>query len=411
MTRLVIACVSCLTAALAAAANPPFDTSRVRYSAVFTDGVILQRAPAAAAIFGTASPGASVSLLLTGPGGYSYRSAPVAVTSSRDPALNCTWRILLPPQPPGLGYTLEALCTSCTNTTSDTLSDIGFGDVYICSGQRYVPTVECSVFVSSLRAPLLCYLRPPSHTTTALRSNMECPVLTTVTRNASYIAAATGVYDHVRVFQMGWRLQNRNTSTWVLPYGEADEGGYPQRQWSRPRGPGASLERFSALCWYFGKAMADADLANGTGAVVPIGLIATAVGGTTIQEWMTPSTTGNATCAMGNCGYVEQLPPSSPAQPGTLSSCTNASLATVWSCPSGLCSSLWHSMVAPFVNMTIAAAIWYQVRTSNPASLVLSTVVLHEYARCPRVYSPCVRASKTSYTAAGHRVRGTSASK
>jgi hypothetical protein len=30
----------------------------------------------------------------------------------------------------------------------------------------------------------------------------------------------------------------------------------------------------------------------------------------------------------------------------------------VWSCPSGLCSALWFSMIAPFVNMTLAGAIW-----------------------------------------------------
>ena len=91
---------------------------------------------------------------------------------------------------------------------------------------------------------------------------------------------------------------------------------------------------------------------------VPLGLIHTSVGGTTIQQWMPPWTTGNDTCLDNNCGLVEQLSPRAQMQPGTLPQCTNASQSSVWSCPSGTCSDLWHGMIAPFLNMTIKAAIW-----------------------------------------------------
>jgi hypothetical protein len=40
-------------------------------------------------------------------------------------------------------------------------------------------------------------------------------VLTTLSRNSSYADAAAGKYDHIRVFQTGWRLQ-RKASTWIL---------------------------------------------------------------------------------------------------------------------------------------------------------------------------------------------------
>jgi hypothetical protein len=109
------------------------------------------------------------------------------------------------------------------------------------------------------------------------------------------------------------------------------------------------------VCWYFGKSLADQmnESAADGAAPVPLGLIHSSIGGTTIQQWMPPATTTNATCADNNCGYSVAKNTSAP-------SCTNASLSTVWSCPSNHCSQLYHGMIAPFVNMTIAGAIWYQ---------------------------------------------------
>jgi hypothetical protein len=71
-----------------------------------------------------------------------------------------------------------------------TLDDVGFGDVFLCSGQ----------------------------------SNMEDPVLTTMSRNESYAEAATGALDHIRLFQMGWRFQ-RKSPTWILPQAPDDDQG------------------------------------------------------------------------------------------------------------------------------------------------------------------------------------------
>ena len=276
---------------------------------------------------------------LTGPNGYTYTSAPAPVASSDDPALHGTWKVLLPARPAGLGYTVAALCSGCTNATGVQLNGVGFGEVWLCSGQ----------------------------------SNMEDPVLTTVSRNESYAAAATGKYDHVRLYQAGWRM-GRKTPTWIMPQKPDDSQGYPQQSWQLPRGcsdhtggPTCSLQRFSAMCWYFGKNLADKmaeeeEKAERTlGAEpVPIGLVHSSIGGTTIQQWMPPTTVGNSTCTDNNCGYVEQLSPRSPVQPSTEDKCTNTSLVNVWSCPSGTCADLYHGMIAPFVNVTIAGAIWYQ---------------------------------------------------
>ena len=330
--------------------DPPFDASRVLFSTVFSDHAVLQRAPQQAAVFGTATPGAAVTVTLEGPDKDSFTSPPAPVAQGTgDPAVDGTWKVLLPARAAGFGYTVTATCAGCSASSAPAASllDVGFGDVYLCSGQ----------------------------------SNMECPVLTTTAHYDTFNATATGAYDHMRLFQVGWRyLGPRNASSWILPAlcngadcGNNTEpsssvGGYGYRTWTLPRSNlsqsdddrGADVghfpDRFSAVCWYFGKALSDKMAAASEGAdPVPIGLIASTVGGTSIQEWLPPSATGNDTCTEGNCGWVEQPVSEMPA-------CASANKSDVWSCPSSACSALWHSNIAPFVNVSISGAIWYQVR-------------------------------------------------
>ena len=346
------ALVSFVAAAVSAAPlgpiDPPFDASRVLFSAAFSDHVVLQRAPQRAAVFGTATPGAAVTVSLAGP--QPFTSPPVTVTSSPDATLDGTWKVLLPARPAGFGYSVVATCAGCANASSApaTLLDVGFGLVYLCSGQ----------------------------------SNMECPVLTTTAHYDTFNATASGAYDHMRLFQTGYRfLGPRNASSWILPAlcdsrdcgsnTEPSGGGYAYRSWTLTRAnssqsdddsgadTGHFPDRFSAVCWYFGKSLSDkltaasAASGGGGGAPVPIGLISSTIGGTSIQEWLPPSATGNDTCTEGNCGWVEQPVSEMPA-------CSKSNSTDVWSCPSAECSTLWHSMIAPFVNVTISGAVWFQ---------------------------------------------------
>lgn len=236
--------------------------------------------------------------------------------------------------------------------------------------------------ISGLLSPRSCPRRPHLH---PLSTPRECPILTTLSRFEVYNRTAAGLYDHIRLFQTGWRyLGPRNSSSWILPAvcepsrsspcpnnTEPNSGISPAyRQWIMPRGNARMNDdadtdgfpnRFNGVCWYFGQSLADARAADPLAAAnpIPIGLIASSVGGTDIQHWLPPWATGNATCADNNCGWVEQLAPGA-VQPSTTPSCTNASEATVYSCRSGTCSTLWHSMIAPYVNVTIASALWYQ---------------------------------------------------
>ena len=97
--------------------------------------------------------------------------------------------------------------------------------------------------------------------------------------NATEEIAAAGNYPWVRLFTVG------------TPPGAssplADLAQPPHLPWSRSSPEPAS--RFSATCWFTGKRLADA-----LGPSVPIGLVESAWGGTSIQVWLPP--TSEAAC-------------------------------------------------------------------------------------------------------------------
>jgi sialate O-acetylesterase len=115
--------------------DPPFDFTRVLFSATFSNDMVLQRAPQRAAVFGTATPGAAVTVRVAGPGGFAWSSAPAPVAQSADASLNGTWKVVLPACGAGFGYSVEAACDGCPNATTAALAGVGFGDVFLCSGQ------------------------------------------------------------------------------------------------------------------------------------------------------------------------------------------------------------------------------------------------------------------------------------
>jgi hypothetical protein len=150
-------------------ADPPFDLTRVLFSAAFSSDMVLQREPAQAAVFGTAAPGATVQVRLTGPGNFSWSSAPVPVMRSPDASQHGTWRVLLPARGPGFGYALEAACDGCPNAAAATLSGVGYGDVFLCSGQSCV----CAQ-ASALRAERAISAKAPRPSFRARPLRLSC---------------------------------------------------------------------------------------------------------------------------------------------------------------------------------------------------------------------------------------------
>lgn len=106
--------------ATTAAAAPP--EQRALLSRTLGSSMVLQRAPETAVVWGYVEVGASVTVTLNG-----KVLAPAAHPDARG-----TWRQVLPPTAAGGPHTLVA--TASTGETQ-TLTDIHFGDVFLCGGQ------------------------------------------------------------------------------------------------------------------------------------------------------------------------------------------------------------------------------------------------------------------------------------
>lgn len=114
---------------------PSANGTGFNFSVVFSDHVVLQQAPAAAAVFGqTGGPAggaAAISVTVTPSSGSPY-TVPAVVAAGR-------WKALLKPTPDTQGavtFSITATCASgCTGAASVTLSDVAFGDVWYCAGQ------------------------------------------------------------------------------------------------------------------------------------------------------------------------------------------------------------------------------------------------------------------------------------
>lgn len=190
--------------------DPAFDLSRLQFSGSFLSEMVLQRGPAQSAVFGTATPKATVTIKATGPDGWSFSGSSPVVALPAAGEVHGTWKVILPARPAGTGYTITATCAGCINTTAQTLANVSMGDIWFCTGQ----------------------------------SNMEDPVSQTFSRNDSFSVADAGSYSHIKLFQTRWRP--RTNETWILPA----DGSSTAIAWEPVSR--RSLPGFSAACWYFG---------------------------------------------------------------------------------------------------------------------------------------------------------------
>ena len=115
------------------------------FAKIFTDHAVLQRAPAAANVWGFVSPGAAVDVQFAGK------------TLSAVADASGTWAVALPPTAAGGPYTLSANASDAS-VAPQTIVDVLFGEVVLCSGQR------CAILFAPrrhvLRRPALPRSRP-----------------------------------------------------------------------------------------------------------------------------------------------------------------------------------------------------------------------------------------------------------
>ena len=218
---------------------PVSVVSQLTVSNLFTSNMVLQRYPYQATMWGTATPNSTVSLTI----------------DSQDPqttvaAQNGYWRIHLYSHPAGFGHTLTLTSGSDTPIT---LTNVGFGDVYLCSGQ----------------------------------SNMQINLGTSF-GGVDAIARAATSYPNIRVFNIPQAMSNTSRNTTANSFS----------QWMAPStasltcGTDCIWNQFSATCWYTAQTLYDA--LNGT---IPIGLLHASYGGTMVETWTSPDV-----IAQGECG-------------------------------------------------------------------------------------------------------------
>ena len=208
-------------------------------SSSLSDGMVLQRAPAASIVWGFASPGLSVQTTFQGKSLMTKADA------------HGVWRQALPPTPAsGTGQLLQF------NSSEGyaTLKDVLFGEVFLCSGQ----------------------------------SNMAYTPLSMAGMNnasAEIAAADSPGYNDIRLFTVGQG---------TVAQAPLDDLKTVYHNWTSASAKvvgGVKWKEFSAICWLFGKRIHDT-------LQVPVGLISSNWAGTSIQVWM--PTPANEACQQGN---------------------------------------------------------------------------------------------------------------
>ena len=110
-----------------------------QFGHVFASRMVLQSAPHAARLWGTAAPGTRVTLSLVAPGVASHFNVTTAANGS--------WEVTLPPQhASNASFTVSAASLK----EAVTLDDVLFGDVFVCSVFAlvlcvFVPSRPCVV--------------------------------------------------------------------------------------------------------------------------------------------------------------------------------------------------------------------------------------------------------------------------
>eukprot|EP00038_Savillea_parva_P025920 m.50173 g.50173 ORF g.50173 m.50173 type:complete len:698 (-) comp7211_c0_seq2:133-2226(-) len=273
--------------------TPPAPQTYVSFNFSAGDDMVLQQAPAKACVNGVMGVGGTaVTVKLTSAlqrttatdsvvdNGITVSLVSARVTSSPIGDGTSLWHACLDPQQAGGSYTLTAVCTGCTNSTPAVLQRVTFGDVWYCGGQ----------------------------------SNMALPLAHTMSRNISRDAILAGKYANIRIHGLQGNMN-------------------PMQPWSTLKGALATnndsdmsnFGGFSSTCYYFAESLTD-EMINASGSAVPIGVIHTAWGGSTIEQWLSND---------------------------SITGCAQASISSA--------NSEWHeTRVLPYVGTTVKGWVWYQ---------------------------------------------------
>ena len=225
--------------------------------------------------------------------------------------------------------------------------------------------------------------------------------------NASVAAIRAGKYRNIRLFNgpMNFPYATNRTDIWVIHADQAGDpvqnrgqlsvggwrypanlvepvaGGHDQPPWYLSTAFGGAY----AACWYTFEALTDSLLAQGQ-TPPPFGLIAVAVGGTKIAQWVewgAQARCKNVTCCgTQDCTQSPQqvLPGGAhfdPYQPITHANCSGN-------------AQLYNGLIAPLVNTTLKGFLWYQGAPTAAACILVPLAAA--FAHVPLAAPPPPRA-------------------
>jgi sialate O-acetylesterase len=287
----------------------PLSREGAVFSGTFGNGMVLQRSPEKAAIYGKINcthydvgmvePSVHVNMTSKTTGS----SFSVQATLNAD----LSWKAFLTPTEAGGDYTISVNCEECCDTSASTISRVTFGDVFVCSGQ----------------------------------SNQWLPMMHSFNKNSTFARIQAGELQNIRTLQIPQgKSVNRADGEEIYVLDPSTQG---DGSWYVPGWQEASVDsviQFSAACYYMAQELTDMAIERNE-TPVPFGLIGTYWGGTIIEMWMQNETVSNCKNASGDATVHQR----DGCDGNTETPCNGA---------------LWNGMIAPLINMTIKAATWYQ---------------------------------------------------
>ncbi|XP_062861210.1 sialate O-acetylesterase [Trichomycterus rosablanca] len=200
------------------------------FASYYGDHMVLQRAPERAVVWGFGTTDSEVQLTLSGSQNkiHSVQSVPV---------FNGIWKVILDPLQAGGPYNLTAV-QSGSSGAKIVLTDVMFGDVWLCGGQSNMAFTLAQVY------------------------------------NSSEELALASEFPDVRIFQAALeqsKIELKDLAGVEVP-------------WSQPTPEllgGKDFSHFSAVCWLFGRYLYEK-------LKYPIGLVESCWSGTPIEAWSSP---------------------------------------------------------------------------------------------------------------------------
>ncbi|XP_029571407.1 sialate O-acetylesterase isoform X1 [Salmo trutta] len=200
---------------------------RFRFASYYGDHMVLQKAPERAVLWGYGPDDTEVTVFLSG-GPVTNNAPAVSVAAG-------IWRVTLDPMEAGGPYNVTVVFQ---NNHSITLTDVLFGDVWLCGGQSNMAFTTSQVF------------------------------------NASEELALASKFPQVRIFMAALEQS----------YTELTDLAGVEVPWSVPTAKllgGGDFKHYSAVCWIFGRHLYKA-------LKYPIGLVTSCWGGTPVEAWSSP---------------------------------------------------------------------------------------------------------------------------